>query len=192
MALTPLATTTDLSDRKIAVPDGINVNALLEAASASIRDAAGTAITRTTATLKSLPVSGHWLELHLSPVRAITSVTRGDVDVTDYELIDGRLWRADGWRGHGWNFLTIEVDFGYDQAPADIVDLCCSLVAAGLAAIEDGYDPLRGQSSMSIDDYREGYATGESEVISPMELPDRVRQSLRRRFGVTASVVSTR
>lgn len=185
MALLPLASTSDLSDRKVAVPASIDANKALLAASAAIRDAAGTAITRTTTTLRLLPSGGPWLDLYVSPVRDVTRVARDGVLLEDWELLDGRLWRAGGWHrpGAGLGVIEVDVDFGYDQAPDDIIDLCCSLAAAAFAAMEDGYDPGRGLSAVSIDDYRESFARGDDEVVNPLEIPERTRNALRRRFG---------
>jgi hypothetical protein len=185
MALLPLASTSDLTDRKVAVPAGIDANKALLAASAAIRDAAGTAITRTTTTLRLLPTGGPWLDLYVSPVREVTRVVHNGVEVHDWELHDGRLWRPGGWHRSGWSIsqFIVDVDFGYDQAPDDIIDLCCSLAAASFAAMEDGYDPGRGLSAISIDDYRESFARGDDEVVNPLEIPERTRNALRRRFG---------
>ena len=185
MALLPLASAHDLTDRKVAVPAGIDANKTLLAASAAIRDAAGAAITRTTTTLRLLPTGGAWLDLYVSPVREVTRVARDGAVIDDWELLDGRLWHAGGWRrpGDGLGLIEVDVDFGYDQAPDDIIDLCCSLAAAAFAAMADGYDPGRGLSSVSIDDYRESFTRGDDEVVNPLELPERTRNALRRRFG---------
>ncbi len=187
MALLPLASVSDLSARKVAVPAGIDANKTLLAASAAIRDAAGTAITRTTTTLRLLPTGGTWLDLYVSPVRAVTRVARNGDVIDDWELLDGRLWRSAGWYrlGSGMGVVEVDVDFGYDQAPDDIIDLCCSLAAAAFAAMADGYDPGRGLSAVSIDDYRESFTRGDDEVVNPLELPERTRTALRRRFGRT-------
>lgn len=193
MALEPLATTGDLSARKIAVPDGVNASVVLGAASEAVRDAAGTAIARTQATIQVLPGHGPWLDLHVMPVREVTRVARGTDSLTEWELYENRLYRRDGWRtGRGLGALDVDVDFGYDEIPADIVDLTCSLAAASFAAIEDGYDPKRGLSSASIDDWREVYTRGDDEVINPLELPERTRARLRRRFNPVSYSVVTR
>ena len=42
-----------------------------------------------------------------------------------------------------------------------------------------------------IDDYQYGMATGDDEVVSPMELPESTRAWLRGRFAGGAAVVGT-
>lgn len=190
--LDPLATETDLSDRGITIPDGADVDALLASASASIRDAAGVAISRAESVITLMGDVDAWLPLPVSPVRAVTAVSVDGTTVADWKLREGRLWRSCGWQPTCEpSEVTMTVDHGYDDVPADIIDLCCSLVASAAASTEDGYASQRGLVSVAIDDYREGYAKGDEEVINPMELPKRTRDWLCERFGTTVHVVGT-
>lgn len=193
MALGTLATEQDLLARSIDVPDGVDVNTVLRAASAAIRDAAGAAITRVETALDLPGTTEQWLLVPLQPLHAVTAVTIDGRAVSDVKLIGGALWRQRGWQWSQYEpaVVSMTVDAGLDAAPEDIIDLCCSLAAASFAAIEDGYDPQRGLSSFSIDDYREGYTRGDEEVINPMDLPRRTREWLRGRFGMTAHVMGT-
>lgn len=185
-----LATVTDLSARGIDTTNTTRVAALLASASQTIRDAAGVPISKTTSTISLAGSTEQWLRLPASPVHSVGVITLDDATVTDALLREGSLWRARGWQdGLTPSLITLTLTHGYDPVPADIIDLCCSLVAAGLAAAEDGYDPLRGLTSLSIDDYREGYTQGENEVLTPMELPTRTRDWLRQRFGGGTHVV---
>jgi hypothetical protein len=193
VALDPLATTADLTARKIPVPeaDDDTITALLASASAAIRDAAGGPISRFTGTVELEGGCQEWLTFPL-PIASIDSITINGTPVDGWKVRGGRLWRGRGWNAGYGNDFAITGIFGLAEVPEDIVDLTCSLVAAGLAAIEDGYDPKRGLMSLSIDDYREGYAKGDDEIINPMQLPERTREWLRLRFGggtyVTRSV----
>lgn len=191
MALTPLASQMDLLDRGIdATGDG--VEALLEAASAAVIEAAGAPIGEVQMEVALSGTSEQWLPIPLQPVRSITSVKIDGVAVADYKLIDGRLWRRLGWQsGCDPVEVTIAATFGYGTVPADIVDLVCSMVAGGVEAMEDGYDPGRGVTNVRIDDYSESRTSGDDEVLSPTDLPQATRDWLRARFSGSAHVIGT-
>ncbi len=184
MALDLLATAADLSTRGTPTDDAGLVSAMLEAASAAVREAAGSVITRTSSVVTLEAPMGPNLSLPFSPVRGVSDVSIDGEAVTDYTLVSGRLWRASGWLlGCGPSLVTMTVDHGVDVAPADLVDLVCSLAAAGVAAAADGYDPKRGMAYERIDDYQYGLRQGDDEVVNPMILPERTRLWLRQRFG---------
>lgn len=184
MALAPLATTADLTARGIDITDASRATALLASASSAVRDAAGVPISKVTSTIELDGGRGQWLALPVSPVRTVSSVKVDDVEVSDYRLRSGALWRACGWLTDcGPSSIEVTVAHGLDDVPADIVDLVCSLVAAGMAAAGEGYDPKRSLAYESIDDYRYGMRQGDDEIVSPMILPDRTREWLRVRFG---------
>lgn len=184
MALTPLASTSDLSARKVSTSDTALTTALLASASAGVRDAAGCSITATTGTVTISGGGGRYLRLPGWMIRSVDSVTIDGVAVTDWKLVDGRLFRTSGW-GCSDDPVEVAVTYtqGIDTAPADIVNLVCSLVAAGVAAAADGFDPHRGVSSERIDDYQRSFTRGEDEVVDPMEIPPATRAWLRERFG---------
>jgi hypothetical protein len=182
VALEPLATTADLTARKIPATDTDTITALLDSASAAIRDAAGTPISQFAGTVEVEGGCQAWLAFPL-PITSVDTITVNGATVDGWKVRGGRLWRGRGWDAGYGNDFTITGTFGLVEVPEDIVDLTCSLVAAGLAAIEDGYDPKRGLMSLAVDDYREGYAKGDDEVIYPMQLPQRTRDWLRLRFG---------
>lgn len=184
MALAPLVTAADLSARGITIADPSQELALIASASGAVRDAAGSAITRSTATISLTGSTSKWLPIPVSPVRSVTSVKIDGTAISDWRLIDFRLWRRYGWGClHEPSVIEVVLDFGLDEVPADIVDLACSLVAAGAAATTNSYDPQRGVSSTALDDYRESRATGDTEVVSPMLLPESTREWLAARFG---------
>lgn len=190
--LLPLATTADLQDSKVDVSDGVAIAALLARASDAVRDAAGSSITRQTSAVTITTEASRRIELPARPVHAVLSVELDGIPVTDWALRGSALWRTTLWHHPSGipSLLTVEFDHGWDEVPADVVSLVCSLVAAGLRAVEDGYDPKRGMSYERIDDYQYGMQSGDQEIIDPFELPERTKTALRRRFGPTRSIVS--
>lgn len=192
MALAPLATTDDLSARGIDISDADRTAALLASASDAVRSAAGCTITSTEATISVGSPDGFWLPVPGWAVRSVADVDIDGTSVTDWRLISGRLWRAAGWRVDcGPSLVTLTYTQGLTETPADIVDLVCSLVAAGMSSAEDGYDPHRGVSSERLDDYQVSFTRGEDEVVSVMELPQRTRAWLASRFAGGAAVTGT-
>jgi len=197
MALAPLAMAADLSDRGVTITDTAAVTAMLASASAAVRDGAGCAITRETSTVTLTTVPSRRIALPAAPVVSVASVTLDGVLLvsgTDYVVRGSSLWSLSGnWRAE-WEIpgdLVVTFTHGMAEVPADIVDLVCSLAGAGLAATLEGYASSAGKQYESIDDYRVGYATGDDAVASVMELPERTKRSLRRRFGSTSLVVGT-
>lgn len=181
MALSPLATNTDLSDRGIDISDTSKVAALLDSASAEVRYAAGTPISQQTVTVTVPGVRERWLALPAQPVTAVSSVLLDGDAISDWVLSGGRLWRECGWLATWYEPCNVEVSLtgGLSEVPADIVDLVCSLVSHGLA--HSAHEPEMGKVSESIDDYRVGYQySGQAGV---MELPEATRNRLAKRFG---------
>lgn len=194
MALAALATPADLADRGIDInPPGVNVSALLAAASDEVRAAAGVPISRGTWTLTIPGVRREWLRLPGQPIVSVATVKIGDDEVTDWVLVGGDLWRVCGWQPtHVPVNVTATVTGGLTTIPADIVDLVCSLAGAGIAAAADGYASTAGKAYESIDDYRVGYVQGSARTAGVMELPQATRTRLRTRFGGGAGLVSSR
>lgn len=193
MAISPLATPADLEARGIDTSDAALVDALLASASASIRDAAGSPITETSATITVASPAGRRLDLP-GPVRSVDSVTMDGQEVSDWTLVGDSLWRPRSWTVPNGTPapVTVSLAFGLAEAPADVVDLVCNLVAAGLAHAEGGYESSAGKLSERIDDYSIQYAQGADAVVSPMELPERTRRMLARRFGGSAAMAVMR
>src|ERR1044072_4421586 len=98
MALDPLATTADLP-ASVDTSDAALVAQMLAAASAEVREAAGCAISEQTSTITIGGTSSRWLTLPGGPVTDVASVEVDGEAVTDWKLVDGRLWRACGWDG---------------------------------------------------------------------------------------------
>ena len=191
----PLATVGDLSAVNIDVSDGALVDQLLRVASATVRGAAGSPISRETSTIRydGWP-DQKYLRLAGPPVVSVSTVTVDGTAVTDWRLLaDGRLRRACGWSldCDPVDVLVTQVH-GVDPVPEHIVDLVCSLVGAGIAAAKEGYAAHGGVVAERIDDYSVQYAQGAEAVASAMELPTRTRDWLASMFGGSAAMVTTR
>ncbi|MFB9926320.1 hypothetical protein ACFORO_42495 [Amycolatopsis halotolerans] len=169
--------------------------AFLTAVSAAVRDAAGVPITRGTFTFDGGGTPEQYLTLPAQPIVSVDAAAIDGVSVTDYKLIDGRLWRRLGW-SHSCepSVITVTQTCGLETVPADIVDLVCSLVGLAMANAEDGGYSSRGDlTQLRIDDYSEGYNSSASgRLAGVIELPDATRNRLRARFGSAAGFVGFR
>ena len=169
------------------------LSALLDAASSSVRDAAGSPISRGTWTITWPGQPGQWTTVPIQPVVSVQNVKLDGVDVADCKLVGGRLWRRAGWaNGCEPAEITATVTGGLDPVPADIVDLVCSMVGSALVRAEEGYRSRQDDpSAIRIDDYSEQYtATADtSRIAGPLELPPATRDRLAARFGGGAFVV---
>lgn len=184
-----LATIQDLEARNISAEPQAIAEALLDAVSASIRDAAGSPISLTKSTITEIGAPSQWLPVNVYAPRTPTAVNIDGIEVNDYKLIDNRLWRRNGWVVQSEpSHVTITLEHGLDTVPADIINMVCMFVAAGIAEAETGFTKPRGRQYISIDDYREGFASGDKEIIDPTELPERVKNALRNRFAGSVAV----
>lgn len=192
MATTHLATAVDLALRGI-TGDGDLLAALLDAATDAVQAEAGTLVARATSTVTFPTEASRRIELPARPVRAVTSVQLDGVEVTDWHLRGSSLWRESLWQRRGAipSDLTVTFEHGWDPVPSAVVDIVCALVAGGLAAASEAYDPKRRMSYERIDDYQYGLRTGDDEITSVMELPRRTTDLLRRRFGIGSAVVGS-
>lgn len=193
MALPNLAEQSDLLDRGVDVDDDALIEAMLAAASASVRNAAGSPILENESTVVLTAWGEQLLDLPGQPVTAVDTVEVEGVAVTDFKLANGRLWRRRGW-GCASEPSDVEVTLthGLPEVPADIVDLVCNLASAGAAAASSGesFDPRVLMER--IDDYTVQFQQGAEAVASIMDLPAASRARLRARFGGGAEVVEYR
>lgn len=190
-----LATAGDLSDRGIEHESSATLGALLAAASAEVRQAAGVPISRGTWTVDLEAPGGDWLTLPGAPVSDVTDVLVDGHPVADWRRVGSRLWRRRGWRSRSQvAVVTATITGGMDPVPSDIVDLVCGMVGSALPRVESGYaSRIDDPASIRIDDYSESYTvTAEDRLTGAMELPDRTRRRLRARFGGGATVLATR
>ena len=198
MALAPLATAADLVAHGIDASDATATAAQLAAASAAIRDAANSAITRQVSTVEMWTSQSRKIDLPAQPVHAVTAVTLDGetlTDGTDYVVRAGALYRYGGlWQSPCAEVpseLVVTFEHGLDEVPADIVKLTCDVAGAALQRIADGVVGSNiGREYESIDDYRVGYATGEDATVSVTELPERTKTALRARFGSSGVYVT--
>ena len=176
--------------------EATRVQTLIRSASEAITSAAGTSILAATSTIEVLGLPERMLNLP-GPIRRVDEILAdGDLVAADsYKVTASGIYRPSGW-GCGKDLPVLRITYfhGYDDVPADIQQLCAAMVIAGLyAAREGGWELQNGRtSSIGIDDYRESYATsGEGiEQVTPMDLPERTRAALRKRFGGSVHVVS--
>jgi len=191
-----LATVDDLTNLGIEVTDANLAELLLASVSDEIRATAGVPITAVTSTISFPTEASRRIELPGHLPRDVENVRLDGVDLAedrDYVVRGGSLWRVGcpHWHKPGTppSELTVTYTHGYDQVPADLVRMVCMYVAAGLNAARDGFSTPRGLQYVRIDDYSEGYATGDQEVVDPSALTERTKQHLRARFGGAAPVV---
>jgi hypothetical protein len=198
MALDPLATVADMEARGVTVDpsEEAALATFLATASATVRDAAGCAISETTDTV--VLEGGRDLRLALPgpPVTAVSAVEIDGSAVTDWRLTSGVLWRPCGWQPNcAPSEVTVTYTHGLPTVPADIVDLVCRLAAKSLVALRSTPDgtgmaetPL---VSERIGDYSAVYRYN-TPLHTDAELPDYLRSRLRARVGGGASVVRLR
>lgn len=165
------------------------VAVLIESASAEIIDAAGSPIVSKRSTVELPAGRARILRLPGLPVTEIHAVSVDGVPVTGWKRINAGLFRPTGWSEAGLEIVTVEYTHGLPVLPADLKDLVCRMVIGGLlSALDgegDGFTLDNGRlSSVKIDDYAEGYATGDTvDAITEMSLPQRTRDRIAKRFG---------
>lgn len=209
MALADLAATSDLTARGItwtSPAEDTIVDTFLTVASAMVREAAGVPILQTTSTVTLGGTCGQWLPLPGQPIQSVSSVSIDGTAVTDWRVSSGQLWRRGGWQADdGPSEVEVSMTHGLASVPADIVDLVCSMVAAGLKAQREqadgsglaARDPSLQSKSEAVGGYSTSvaYATGrDAAEASPtaMSLPQRTRDALAARFGGAAAVLVLR
>lgn len=187
----PLASVQDIEPSGVDTSNEPLIQWLLEAISDSIREAAGGVIApRMTSTIEITGTFEQYLPIPVRNVRTVESVKIDGRTIEDFKLTDGRLWRSSGWgTRYEPSLVTVELSHGLDETPKSLLPLIASLVGAGVRANESKFQGNRGLQYVAIDDYREGYATGDLEVVEPTELPERTRQMLRDRYGDTVAVI---
>lgn len=172
--------------------EALFVEHLIAVASAAVVDAAGVQIKEARSTLTLLVAPGKTVRLPGAPIRTIHSVTRDGKAVEGWLKTGTGLYSSLGFKWHEPFELTVDYTHGLSVVPADVKDLVCRMVIAGLFAGRDGDEALAlnngALSSIAIDDYKEAYATGDVEAVTEMTLPKRTRSWLRNRFSGGAVV----
>jgi hypothetical protein len=190
--LAALATTADLSVRGVDISNAALAEEMLAVASASIRGAAASPISRTPSTITYTGWAGsRTLVLAGPPVTAVAAVSMDGRSITDWRLADGRLWRRCGWGvDDGPADVVVTQTHGMLIIPADIVNLVADFAAAGINAATDGGGVTVGKVAERIDDYSVTYAQGAEAVASVMQVPESTRLWLASMFGGSAAVVA--
>lgn len=192
MALPNLAASADLSARGVDVTNTTLVNTMLAVASSLVREAAGSPIAQHTATVTWWAVEpGEWLEIPVTPVRSVSSVTLDGVAVTDHKLVYGDLWRSGGWFTTEPVQVVATMICGLPEVPPHIVQLVCDLAILGMSSATAGALDARVVAER-IDDYSVEFAEGAESVASAMTIPKATRLALRRQFGRGAGSVRLR
>ncbi|MFJ2949122.1 hypothetical protein ACIO8H_16060 [Streptomyces sp. NPDC087226] len=197
MALDPLATVADLEARGLTVDasEEAVVNVYLGVASTAVREAAGTAISRTTSTITLEGVPGQRLTLPGPPVVSVDAVTVDGRTVTGWRLVAGRLWNASGWTGREPSEVEVTYTHGLLSVPDDIVDLVCRMVAAALMAYrsEDGGAGLAADKEVTSERLGDWSVTyGADGRVTEMELTQVWRDRLAARFGSSVMTLMSR
>lgn len=201
-----LAADTDLQAFGIDLFDYDNdlVDRLLNGASAAITEAAGSPIIRHTSTVRVIVHRGDSLRLPGYPVVSVDTIVRErdtwtvpQGGTTGWRLLSESVFLPGGWcpRREPESF-AVTYTAGLLEAPADIVNLCVSLVAAvllrtterdSIEAAVGARDTSIASTSFQIDDYSESTSyqqgAGLTEQLTVFDLPDRTRRMLRKRFG---------
>jgi len=183
MAHDPLATIADLEARGVTVDasETTIVNTYLAVASTLVRDAAGCPISEAVSTISLEGVAYERLRLPGQPVTAVSDVFMEGVEVTDYRLTNGALWRSCGWQsGDTPSVVDLTMTHGLAEVPADIVDMVCRMAAQALIAFRGGDVAPRQVDSERIGDYSVSYSDAETGTMS---LSDFQRNRLAARFG---------
>ena len=175
------------------LPEGIDLDnpitqVLIDSASDEVISAAGSPIISTRSVVDLPAQRARILRLPGLPVTEIHSVTVDSEPVSDWKKINAGLYRPTGWSERGLEIVTVDYTHGLPTIPSDIKDLVCRMVISGLINSMEGADGFvlnNGRlSSIKIDDYAEGYATGDTvDAITEMSLPQRTRDRLAKRFG---------
>lgn len=203
MVLAALATTLDVAKRGVTIEAGERdlLSTYLDVASAAVRQAAGTPISRATSTVELEGSWRQWLHLPGPPVVSVSDVTLDGTALvadTDYVLRNSQLWRLNGWQSFTtWapSLVSVTQVHGLLTVPADIVDLVCRLAATALVAWRSdpsgsGLATQGNVRQLTLADYSVTYAA--SGQITEMTLPDQLRAQLAARFGNNAVTVGSR
>lgn len=199
-----LATTLDLAKRGITLSAGeFDLAAsYLDVASEHVRQAAGVQISQQTSTVEIEGSIDVWLRPPGVPVTALASAAIDGVEVTDWLLRSGALWREMGWststsfaRARPSLVTLTGLVHGLLTVPSDIVDLVCRLATAALVAWRAtpdgaGLASTGTERQVTLGDYSVTYAS--DGRITEMMLPAAVREQLAARFGQNLAVMKSR
>jgi hypothetical protein len=169
------------------VLDDATATMLLELATAKVRRAAGGQLILDATDVAVIDVLDldQWIDLPQRPIRAVIMVVLDGTVITDWRLVNQRLWRLIGWLTR-WDMpsqAAVTYSHGYPDG-SRYLQLARSATLSLAAA---GYGNPSGVTSESIDDYRVSY----DEAAGRMELTEHTAASLRAQYGSSAYVTGT-
>lgn len=180
MTLFPFATPDQLAaSLGVDVPDGLVLSqweAALDDASGYLRTVIGQPITADTATLALTTDGRGEADIWLVPVTSITSIvdSAGNPVPTDrWKLKDQRLMLPLAYETY-----TVELAYGYDEPPSELVRWTKVLASTQIQAAGLGSLGLTNVTSVDVDDGKVTYS-GAMTVA----LPDATAQWLKATFG---------
>lgn len=185
---TAFATVADLEERlgvTFTGDDETIVKAMLNDAAAYLRSIIGADIyPQKTSTIRLYQYPGDtWLQIPGFPVVEVLSATV-DGRPVDVELIDGAI------RVCGPAMVELEVTHGYSTPPDELVAWNCVLASQVYKTVKELGSLGAGEvTSLAIDDYRKGFSSSDKAAF---DLPDRVVDQLRSRYGGGVAVIGTR
>lgn len=190
----PLATVADMAALGVTVeePEQAIVEQYLAVASASVRAAAGCAISQGTSTVVLAGQREARLPLPGPPITAVEEVLLDDAEAGGWRLSRPRasLYRASGWGGED-SEVEVTLTHGLPTVPDDIVALVCRIAATTLMAHRSdetgGGLGVRRVTQLRIGDYSASFS--DDGTMTEVELPPTTRAQLRARFGGGAAVL---
>lgn len=152
------------------------VTALLESASAYLRDVIGQQIyPQTSSTFKAWPGTMGAVILPQHPTISVTSVKRDGVEIPF-------TWRDDRVETNQSDQVEITFTYGYEKAPAGLTRWACVLVSQTLLPLEQKLGlTAGGLSSVAIDDFKLAFADAGEQT--GMALSDRNIDLIRRQYS---------
>ena len=176
--------------------DLVQLSALLDAASEYLQSVIGCRVpvpAETVTVALTVPRGERRVRLPSAVVREVTAVTVDGVACMQWRIVDGALYRTDGWIGDGDDYVVVQVTYrhGYDVAPGDLKAWAIALAAQAFTAARSlGTLGPGAVQSVRIDDYSVSYATGgDAAGGGGFMLPAAVAAQLRASHGGGAYLV---
>lgn len=186
-----LASTSDLSARNISVPAGVDANAILDAASSAVRDAAGCPISQATSTVTLVVDDACEIGLPAGPVSSVASVTLNGSPIVGWTKVGDTIYLPPRWTDTLPVEVTVVYTHGLPIVPADIVDLVCAMAAMAFKDAASGdYGTGSLVTRVQLGDFGESYARpAGQDSPSRLAVPKSLRDALRARFGAGAATI---
>ena len=187
------ATVADLEQRlgrSLSTQTG-QVQLLLEDATAYLRSVLGGQISPpSTVTVRTLAERGAWIRPPAYPASVVSVAVNGVPVVLDPFAVADAVFACPGcWFGSEQR-LAVDVTYalGYTETPPDLVSWTCVLASQMLSALADtGSLSGSGVTSVSIDDFRKGWASDAAASVLPVPVLDRLRAAYGTAVFVTES-----